>query len=171
MRNNQWWNERLSLTRNAENRMCEWSCLLFAIINITFYCLNWYHRRSINKSDLNKIWNISPFPKWTFSIAILTYGKITSYQWVFLKLIKNSGSHLNKKYRHNGIAYDSGMFSVISLSICRDFASSQECVRASQKTNQKVAASLWKGFIYISHLRSFFKYHSHIVEPCYNRHL
>lgn len=146
-----------------------WFCLLFNTINVTFYCLSWYHRRSINKPDLNKIGNISPFLKWTFSMAILTFGKMTSHQWVFLKLIRNSGSHLNKKYWRNGIADDSDMFSAVPLSICRDFAGFQECV--SQKSNQKVAASLRKVFVYISHRHSFFKYRSHIVEPCHNGHL
>lgn len=60
---------------------------------------------------------ISPFLKWIFSTGILTFGKINSYQWALLKPTKNSGSHPHKKYWPHGNAYDSGMFTIISLSI------------------------------------------------------
>ena len=84
--------------------------LLFSRIKITFYCPNWYDKHSTNMSDLNKTQNISPFLEWIFSTAVLTFGKITSYQWVFLKPVNKSGSHLSKKSQHNKIAYDAEMF-------------------------------------------------------------
>lgn len=80
--------------------------LLFSRIKITFYCPDWYDKHSTNMSDLNKTQNISPFLEWIFSTAALTFGKITSYQWVFLKPINKSDSHLSKKSQHNKIAYD-----------------------------------------------------------------
>lgn len=114
----------------------------------------------LNMPDLNKIWNISPFLKWNFSYFycyINIWKKITSYHWAFPKPIGNSGSHLNKKYERNGIAYSSDTFMAISLSILRDFASWQERMCISQKSSQKVAALLWKLFIFTSCQHFFFQ--------------
>ena len=85
--------------------------LLFSRVKITFYCPNWYDKHSTNMSDISKTQNISPFLEWIFSTAVLTFGKISLCQWVFLKLINKSGSHLSKKSRHNKIAYDAEMIS------------------------------------------------------------
>ena len=85
--------------------------LLFSRVKITFYCPNWYDKHSTNMSDLSKTQNISPFLEWISSTAVLTFGKISLCQRVFLKLINKSGSHLSKKSRHNKIAYDAEMIS------------------------------------------------------------
>lgn len=94
--------------------------------------------------------------------------KITSYHWVFLKPIRNSGSHLNKKYEHNGIAYSSDIFMAVSLSTlqsCRNGC-------AFHKRATKRWQHLFENYLYLFHANIFFfKFFSPIVEPYYNWHV
>ena len=58
--------------------------------------------------------------------------------------------------------------SVLSFHASAAFAGFQERVDASWESNQKVAASLWKLFPFISRPYFFSKGYSHRVEPCCN---
>lgn len=61
-------------------------------------------------------------------------------------------------------------YSGISFPASPTFAGFQETVYASWESNQKVAASLWKLFPFISQPYFFSKGYSHRVEPCCNMH-